>query len=398
MTQNFNYQEELSKCKSMQDITGKDGLIQKIIRDAVEHVLGRELENYISKEKENGNNVSRNGTTNKNIKTAYGNIGISVPRTREPGFEPEIVKKRAVVEEGLESQVISMYAKGMTVRDITEHIQALYGIEMSAASISNITDKVSGEAKEWYSRTLDSFYPVVFLDAVHFKVREEGRIVTKAAYAALGINGDGYKDILGIWIGENEGAKFWLKVCNELKNRGVEDILIACIDGLRGFADAIHTVFPQTRIQLCIIHQIRNTIKYVSYKDQREFLADLKKVYGAESEEIALANLESMQDSWKKYGAVLDSWIEKWDNLSTYFCYGYRIRRLIYTTNTIEGFNRQLRKVTKNKAVFPTDDSLRKTLYLCTRDIVKKWSMPYRDWGETYGQFVIEFGDRAKIA
>lgn len=347
MTQNFNYQEELSKCKSMQDITGKDGLIQKIIRDAVEHVLGRELENYISKEKENGNNVSRNGTTNKNIKTAYGNIGISVPRTREPGFEPEIVKKRAVVEEGLESQVISMYAKG---------------------------------------------------DAVHFKVREEGRIVTKAAYAALGINGDGYKDILGIWIGENEGAKFWLKVCNELKNRGVEDILIACIDGLRGFADAIHTVFPQTRIQLCIIHQIRNTIKYVSYKDQREFLADLKKVYGAESEEIALAHLESMQDSWKKYGAVLDSWIEKWDNLSTYFCYGYRIRRLIYTTNTIEGFNRQLRKVTKNKAVFPTDDSLRKTLYLCTRDIVKKWSMPYRDWGETYGQFVIEFGDRAKIA
>lgn len=398
MTQNFNYQEELSKCKTMQDITGKDGLVQKIIRDAVEHVLGQELENYISKEKENGNNVSRNGTTNKNIKTAYGNIGISVPRTREPGFEPEIVKKRAVVEEGLESQVISMYAKGMTVRDITEHIQALYGIEMSAASISNITDKVSGEAKEWYSRTLDSFYPVVFLDAVHFKVREEGRIVTKAAYAALGINGDGYKDILGIWIGENEGAKFWLKVCNELKNRGVEDILIACIDGLKGFADAIHTVFPQTRIQLCIIHQIRNTIKYVSYKDQRGFLADLKKVYGAESEEIALANLESMQDSWKKYGAVLDSWIEKWDNLSTYFCYGYRIRRLIYTTNTIEGFNRQLRKVTKNKAVFPTDDSLRKTLYLCTRDIVKKWSMPYRDWGETYGQFVIEFGDRAKIA
>lgn len=398
MTQDFNYQEELSKCKTMQDITGKDGLVQKIIRDAVEHVLGQELENYISKEKENGNNVSRNGTTSKNIKTAYGNIGISVPRTREPGFEPEIVKKRAVVEEGLESQVISMYAKGMTVRDITDHIQALYGIEMSAASISNITDKVSGEAKEWYSRTLDSFYPVVFLDAVHFKVREEGRIVTKAAYAALGINGDGYKDILGIWIGENEGAKFWLKVCNELKNRGVEDILIACIDGLKGFPDAIHTVFPQTRIQLCVIHQIRNTIKYVSYKDQRGFLADLKKVYGAESEEIALGNLESMQDSWKKYGAVLDSWIDKWDNLSTYFCYGHRIRRLIYTTNTIEGFNRQLRKATKNKAVFPTDDSLRKTLYLCTRDIVKKWSMPYRDWGETYGQFVIEFGDRAKIA
>ncbi|MDE6850905.1 MAG: IS256 family transposase [Lachnospiraceae bacterium] len=398
MTQDFNYEEELSKCKTMQDITGQDGLVQKIIKDAVEHVLGMEMEDYILKEKEKGGSVTRNGTSHKNIKTAYGNIGIQVPRTREAGFEPDIIKKRAVIEEGLEPQVISMYAKGMTVRDISEHMQALYGIELSAASISNITEKISGEAKEWYSRTLESFYPVVFLDAVHFKVREKGRIVTKAAYVALGINGEGYKDILGIWIGENEGAKFWLKVCNELKNRGVEDILIVCIDGLKGFPDAVHTVFPQTRIQLCIIHQIRSTIKYVSYKDQRAFLADLKKVYGAESEEIALGNLESMQDTWKKYAAVLDNWLAKWDSLSTYFCYGYRIRRLIYTTNTIEGFNCQLRKVTKNKAVFPNDDALRKTLYLCTADIVKKWSMPYRDWGETYGQFVIEFGDRAKIA
>lgn len=291
-----------------------------------------------------------------------------------------------------------MYAKGMSVRDITEHLQALYGIELSATSISNITDKVSQEAKDWYCRTLDSFYPVVFLDAVHFKVREEGRIATKAAYVALGINGEGYKDILGIWIGENEGAKFWLKVCNELKNRGVQDILIACIDGLNGFPDAIRAVFPQTRIQLCVIHQIRNSIKYVSYKDQKAFLSDLKKVYGAESEEIALRNLESMQEDWKKYGAVLDSWLDKWDSLSTYFCYGYQVRRLIYTTNTIEGFNRQLRKVTKTKAVFPNDESLRKALYLCTRDITKKWRMPYPNWGETYGQFAIEFGERAKIA
>ena len=398
MAQDFNYEEELSKCRTMQDITGQDGLVQKIIKDAVEHVLGMEMDDHISREKEKGGKITRNGSTNKNIKTAYGNIGIQVPRTRESGFEPDIIKKRTVIEEGLEPQIISMYAKGMTVRDISEHLQALYGIELSAASISNITDKISGEAKEWYSRTLDSFYPVVFLDAVHFKVREEGRIVTKAAYVALGINGEGYKDILGIWVGENEGAKFWLKVCNELKNRGVDDILIVCIDGLKGFPDAIHTVFPQTRIQLCIIHQIRSTIKYISYKDQKAFLADLKKVYGAESEEIALGNLETMQETWKKYAAVLDSWLDKWDSLSTYFCYGYRIRRLIYTTNTIEGFNRQLRKVTKNKAVFPNDDALRKTLYLCTADIVKKWSVPYRDWGETYGQFVIEFGDRARTA
>jgi transposase-like protein len=254
------------------------------------------------------------------------------------------------------------------------------------------------EAKEWYCRTLDSFYPVVFLDAVHFKVREDGRIITKAAYVALGINGDGYKDILGIWIGENEGAKFWLKVCNELKNRGVSDILIACVDGLKGFPDAIHTVFPETRIQLCIIHQIRNTLKYIAYKDQKAFMRDLKRVYGAESEEIAMRNLEGMMDTWKKYAVVLDNWLDKWEHLSTYFCYGHQIRKLIYTTNTVEGFNRQLRKVTKSKALFPNDEALRKTIYLSTRDIIKKWSMPYRDWGETYGQFVIEFGDRARIA
>ena len=256
MSQSIDYQEEISKCRTMEDITGPNGLIQRIIKDAVEQILGREVDEYISSEKEKGNSASRNGSSHKTVKTAYGNIGVDVPRLREPGFEPEIIKKRAVVEDGLESRIISMYAKGMTVRDISEHIQALYGIELSAASISNITDKISDESKDWYSRTLDSFYPVIFLDAVHFKVREEGRIVTKAAYVALGINGEGYKDILGIWIGENEGAKFWLKVCNELKNRGVQDILIVCIDGLKGFPDAIKTVFPETRIQLCIIHQI----------------------------------------------------------------------------------------------------------------------------------------------
>lgn len=398
MSQELDYQKELSKCSTMADITGPDGLVQKIIKDAVEQVLGREISEHITSEKEKGNQISRNGTSRKTVKTPYGAIGLDVPRLRETGFEPEIIKKRAVVEEGLESQVISMYAKGMTVRDIADHLQALYGIELSAASISNITDKVSDEAKEWYSRTLESFYPVVFLDAVHFKVREEGRIVTKAAYIALGINGEGYKDILGIWIGENEGAKFWMKVCNELKNRGVQDILIACIDGLKGFPDAIRTIFPETRIQLCIIHQIRNTLKYVAYKDQKAFMRDLKRVYGAGSEEIAMQNLERMMDDWKKYGVVLESWLDKWENLSTYFSYGYQIRRLIYTTNTVEGFNRQLRKVTKSKALFPNDEALKKTLYLSTQDIVKKWSMPYRDWGETYGQFAIEFGERAKIA
>ena len=397
MSQNFNYEEAVSGCKTMEDITGPDGLIQKIIKDAVQHVLEQEINEYITSEKKKGNTVARNGTSHKTLKTSYGKIGIDVPRTRTDGFEPDIIKKRNVVEGGLESQAVSMYAKGMTTRDIVDHVQSLYGIEISPSSISNITDKVIDEAKEWYSRTLDSLYPVVFLDAVHFKVREEGRIVTKAAYVALGINSEGYKNILGIWIGENEGAKFWLKVCNELKNRGVQDILIVCIDGLKGFPDAIHTVFPETKVQLCIIHQIRSTLKYVASKDQRAFMKDLKKVYGAESEEIAMSNLESMMESWKKYSVILENWLDKWDSLSTYFCYGYQIRRLIYTTNTIEGFNRQLRKVTKARAVFPTDDSLKKTLYLSTKDIIRKWTMPYRAWGETYGQFVIEFGDRAKM-
>ncbi len=396
MSQDFNYEEAVTACKTMEDITGPDGLIQKIIKDAVQHVLQQEINEYIISEKKKGNTVARNGTSHKTLKTSYGKVDIDVPRTRTDGFEPEIVKRRSVVEGGLESQVVSMYAKGMTTRDIVDHVQSLYGIELSPSSVSNITDKIVEEAKEWYSRTLDSLYPVVFLDAVHFKVREEGRIVTKAAYVALGINSEGYKDILGIWIGENEGAKFWLKVCSELKNRGVQDILVVCIDGLKGFPDAIHTVFPETKVQLCIIHQIRNTLKYVASKDQRAFMKDLKKVYGAESEEIAMANLETMMESWKKYSVILENWLEKWDSLSTYFCYGCQIRRLIYTTNTIEGFNRQLRKVTKTRAVFPTDDSLKKALYLSTKDIIKKWTMPYRAWGETYGQFVIEFGDRAK--
>lgn len=398
MSQIIDYQEELEKCHTMEDITGPDGLIQRVIRDAVEQVMNREMEEHIAEEKENGRLAVRNGTSPKTLKTSYGNIAINVPRTREAGFEPEIIKKRSVVEEGMEAQIISMYAKGMSVRDITSHLKALYGVDISAGTISNITDKINDEAKEWYSRMLERFYPVVFLDAVHFKVREDGRIVTKAAYVALGIDAEGCKDILGIWVGENEGAKFWLKVCTELKNRGVEDILIVCIDGLKGFPDAIRTVFPDTRVQICVIHQIRNTLKYVSYKDQKAFMKDLKRVYAAESEEIAMGNLESMMENWKKYQAVLNGWLDKWENLSTYFSYGSQIRKLIYVTNTIEGFNRQLRKVTKSKALFPNDEALKKTLYLCTQDIVKKWSMPYRDWGETYGQFIIEFGERAKIA
>lgn len=277
-----------------------------------------------------------------------------------------------------------MYSKGMSTRDISNHIEGMYGTNLSATTISNITDEAMIEGKEWFNRNLDPVYPIVFLDAVHFKVKQENRIVTKAAYVALAITVEGMKDVLGVWIGENEGAKFWLKVCTELKNRGVQDILITCVDGLKGFPEAIQTVFPESKIQLCIIHQIRNSFKYVASKDQREFIADLKMVYKATSEELAMEVLNEMYKKWgKQYEMVLDSWMNKWDNLSTYFAYEDKIRKLIYTTNTLEGFNRQLRKVTKTKTVFPNDEALLKCIYLAITDISKKWTSSYQNWGQT---------------
>ena len=381
--------------------------MKELFRDAIQQVMESELDVELGYEKSErmsdseNNNLSknyRNGYSKKTVKTQLGEIEVKVPRDRNGEYEPKIIGKYNRNADGMEEKILSLYACGMSQRDIAEQIKNLYDVEISPELVSKISEKIMPEVSDWQNRPLEEVYPFVFMDAIHYKVKEDHRYITKAAYVVLGINMEGGKDILGIWIGENEGAKFWLKVCTELKNRGIQDILIVCIDGLKGFPDAIHTVFPQTRVQLCVIHQIRNTMKYVSYKDQKAFMKDLKRVYGAESEEIAMQNLESMMDSWKKYQAVLDNWLDKWENLSTYFCYGNQIRKLIYTTNTIEGFNRQLRKVTKNKAVFPTDDALKKTLYLCTQDIVKKWSMPYRDWGETYGQFVIEFGDRARIS
>lgn len=388
---NFNYEEELLRCKTMEDITGKGGLIQKAVKNALETLLQQEFDEHI----ENGVSDYRNGFARKTVKTEYGDIPVNVPRDRNGAFEPEIVHKRQTTSEGIKSQVTSMYAKGMSTRDISDHIEALYGTSISANTISNITDDSLVLGKEWFSRNLDEVYPIVFMDAVHFKVKDEARIVTKAAYVALGITIDGKKDVLGVWIGENEGAKFWLKVCTELKNRGVKDILIACIDGLKGFPDAIQTVFPDTKIQLCIIHQIRNSLKYINYAEQKKFMQDLKEVYKAVDEKQALDNLNNMYEVWgKKYGMVLDSWLNKWDTLSTYFAYEDRVRKIIYTTNILEGLNRQLRKTTKSKTIFPTDDSLLKSLYLSLNDISKKWVSPYSNWGQTLAQFKIHFNDR----
>ena len=288
-----------------------------------------------------------------------------------------------------------MYAKGMTTSDIEAHIKDIYGLECSDTTISRITDKILPVVREWQSRPLEEIYAVVFMDAIHFHVRSEGQIIKKAVYIAIGINMDGIKEVLGMWVGENESAKFWLSVMNSLKNRGVEDILIACVDGLTGFTNAIEAVYPDTEIQQCIIHQIRNTTKFVSYKDIKALMADLKKVYAAVDEQTALAELDSFDKKWGfKYPKIAISWRSNWANLSTYFKYPEAVRTLIYTTNTIEGFNRQLRKVTKNKSVFPTDDSLLKMLYLAMIDITKKWTGKRKDWGQIHSQLEIFFADR----
>lgn len=394
----FNYEEELSKCNSMQDITGENGLVQKIIKNAMETILQNEFNKFLNQESSNMEKNYRNGYNKKNVKTEYGNIQIDMPRDRNGEFSPEILSKRATISDGIKDQITSMYAKGMSTRDISKHIEGLYGTELSATTISNITDEAMITGKEWFNRTLDPVYPIVFMDAVHFKVREENKIVSKAIYVALGITVEGMKDVIGMWIGENEGAKFWFKVCTELKNRGVKDILIACVDGLKGFPDAIKSVFPDTVVQLCIIHQIRNSFKYIAWKDQKDFIADLKGVYKATNEEIGLEALNNMYDKWgKKYGMVLDSWMNNWENLSTFFGYEDRVRKLIYTTNTVEGFNRQLRKVTKTKTVFPNDEAVLKAMYLATTDITKKWTSQYNNWGLTLSQFKINFGDRLPI-
>ncbi|AGL00011.1 transposase [Desulfoscipio gibsoniae DSM 7213] len=346
-----------------------------------------------------GNNSgnSRNGYSQKTIQTRLGKTELKIPRDRNAEFEPQIIKKYETTSNQLEDQIIAMYAKGMSTRDIEAHMLDIYGIDVSPTMVSKITDKIMPMVSEWQSRPLDRVYPITFLNAVHFKVRQENRIINKAAYSVLGINMDGQEDILGIWIGESESASFWLGVCNDLKNRGVEDILIACKDGLSGFSEAINSVFPQTEIQLCIIHQIRNSLKYVSYKDRKELIADLKQVYQALTIEEAELAFEIFKEKWdKKHPITIRSWENNWVELTAYFKYPYAMRKIIYTTNIIEGYHRQLRKVTKTKTAYPTDDALRKIIYLATVEAAKKWTVPIRNWKECASQIGIYFADRLK--
>lgn len=391
---------ELLRGAGINDVAGVQELFKEMVGTILESGLEGELEEELGYSKYDYRNKdtdnSRNGYSEKTLKSSLGDIEISVPRDRKGEFEPQIVRKNQTTLSGdIEEKILSMYAKGMTTSDIEGHIREIYGIEVSDSTISRVTDKILPVVKEWQMRPLEGIYAVVFMDAIHFHVRSEGQIIKKAVYIAIGIKMDGVRDVLGMWIGENESAKFWLGILNGLKNRGVEDILIACVDGLTGFTSAIEAVYPRTEIQQCIIHQIRNSTKYVSYKDLKPLMADLKKVYTAVDEQTAQYQLDIFEEKWGgKYPKIALSWRSNWANLSTYFKYPQEVRTLIYTTNAIENFNRQLRKVTKSKSVFPTDDSLLKMLYLAMVDITKKWTGRRRDWGQIYSQLEVFFADR----
>ena len=388
---------DMSNITSMDDI---QNLFKETIAEFMEDGLETELDDelgysrydYCNKNTEN----SRNGHSSKTLRTSFGDVEVAVPRDRKGEFEPQLLKKNQTsISQDIEEKILSMYAKGMTTGDIEAHIQNIYGVDVSDTTVSRITDKILPVAKEWQQRSLEAVYAVVFLDAIHYHVRSDGHIVKKAVYIAIGIDLDGHKDVLGMWVGENESAKYWATVLNSLRNRGIEDIFIACTDNLCGFSTAIEAVFPKTEIQNCIIHQIRNSSKYVSYKDLKALMADLKAVYAAVDEDAALMALDTFSEHWdKKYPTISQSWRANWANLSTYFKFPQELRRLIYTTNAIEGFNRQLRKVTKAKSVFPTDESLFKMLYLAMMDITKKWTGRRQDWSMIHAQLAVYFEDR----
>lgn len=391
--------KQLIKEKNLKTVTDVHNALKEMFGETIQRMLEAELENelgyskYNYKDKKTSN--CRNGYSKKDVQTDMGEVQLQVPRDRKGEFEPIVVKKHQNDVSSIEDQVLSMYAKGMSVRDIQTHLNDIYGVEASPGLISNITDKIMPVIRDWQSRPLQEIYTVLFLDAIHFKVRQEGQIVSKAAYMIIGIDLDGQKDVLGMWIGESESAKFWLNILNELKNRGVKDILITSVDNLSGFSEAISACFPQTQIQKCIVHQIRNSTRYVSYQDLKKFTTDLKPIYKAITEEKALEELDRFEEKWgKKYPLAIKSWRSNWTELATFFRYPAEIRKIIYTTNMIESYHRQLRKVTKPKSVFPTDDALLKILYLITVDITKKWTGRIQNWGLILAQFSIYFEDR----
>lgn len=375
----------------------KDGLLKQLTKRLLEKALDTEMNSHLgySKHQRSNSSNARNGYSNKSLSTDTGNIDISIPRDRDSNFEPQIVPKRVTKINGLDQKIISLYAKGMSTTDIQQQLFELYDTKISTSFISDVTEAIIDDVKAWQNRPLESVYPIVFFDCIVVKVREDKHIINKAVYVALGISLTGHKDVLGLWISQNEGAKYWLGVFTELKNRGLQDIFIACTDNLKGMSDAIQAIYPETKHQLCIVHQIRNSLKYVPYKDKKEVARELKKIYDADTIEIAQSELDNFANKYDaKYPLISKSWTNNWDNLTVFLQYPPKIRKVIYTTNAIESLNSQFRKVIKNKKLFPKDDSVFKSLYLAIDYLTKKWSMPVRYWNEAMPYFAIEFEDR----
>jgi len=398
----FNLEEikkkALEQFRSGKSLYGKDGAFAPMLKSFLEAALEGELDSHLDEDERNEGN-RKNGKTSKTIQTSDGPLEIETGRDRNATFEPELVKKReTVLADTLESKIIGLYGLGMSFRDISSHLKEMYDADISHTTLSIITDRIIPVIKEWQARPLEDVYCIVWLDAMHYKVKDEGRIVARAVYHILGINKEGHKDLLGMYVSESEGANFWLSVLSDLRNRGVADILIACIDNLKGFAEAIQSTFPKVEVQSCIVHQIRSSLKYVSSKDQRPFIRDLKEVYRSTTKELAEQKLDALDKTWgKKYPLVITSWRNNWPKLSTYFKYDPTIRRLIYTTNTIEGFHLQVRKVTKTKGAFPSDMALLKLIFLAYRNIGKKWTVPLPNWGMTVSQLSIWFEGRLNL-
>jgi transposase-like protein len=402
-TKEFNFkefqEEAISRLKSGESLTGKEGILTPLIKQIIEASLEGEIDAHLSECRVTNGSNRRNGKTSKVLKTGTESFELETPRDRLGTFEPQIVKKRqTVLNESLDNKILSLYALGMSYEAIQDHLADMYGLEVSAAKISLISDKLMPVITEWRLRPLESVYPIVFLDAMHFKVRVEGKVTSKAFYSVLGVDNTGRKEILGLYLSENEGAHFWLSVLNDLRARGVQDILIASIDGLKGFPEAIEKIFPKTEIQLCVIHQIRNSLKYVISKDQKAFMADLKLVYGASSKDLAEHRLLELGEKWgKKYPAVIKSWQTHWENLSQYFKYPEELRRIIYTTNIVEGFHRQVRKYTKNKGAFTSENALLKLIYCACQKILEKWYQPLHNWALIVSQLQIFFEGRLNL-
>jgi len=389
----------LNEYKTSEDLFGKDGLLKQLTQDLVERILQAEMTDHLGYEKHaaegKGSGNSRNGIRRKTLKGDQGKIPIEIPRDRNGDFEPQLIPNGQSRIPGFDDKIISLYARGMTAREIQAHLEELYGVDVSPTLISNITDVVLDEVKAWQSRPLDAIYPILYLDALQVKIRDEGTVSNKAIYLALGINLDGEKELLGLWISQTEGAKFWLGILTELKNRGVQDVFIACVDGLSGFPEAIETVYPQAQVQPCIVHLVRNSLKYVSWKQRKAVADGLKKIYKAATIEEAELALDTFAETWdSQYPTISRQWREQWEQLSGFFAYPEEIRKVIYTTNAIESLNSCLRKIIKHRRVFPHDEAATKLIYLAVQNISKKWTMPIQNWKAALNQLAILFAER----